>query len=204
MATRVLSAALEDDVRVAGELLRAGELVAFPTETVYGLGARADDARALAALCEVKRRPEGKKFTILIPDPEDCVIHAAPLSAATAALIRRFWPGPLTLVVPDGKGGEVGLRCPDCEVTRRMLRAAAFPIAAPSANVSGHPPACSAGEVLAELDGLIAAVLDGGTVRVGAASTVVRASEVGIEVLREGALRSEEILRAVRPSPPAS
>ncbi len=201
MATRVLSSAREDDVRAAGELLRAGELVAFPTETVYGLGARADDARALAALRKLKQRPDGKKFTILIPDPDDSALYAAPFSTtpfrAAAALAGRFWPGPLTLVVPDGHGGEVGLRCPDCDVTRRMLRVAASPIAAPSANLSGRPPACSADEVLAEFDGLIAAVLDGGVARVGKPSTVVRVSEAGIEVLREGALPRDDILRGV-------
>ena len=203
MATRVLNAVLDEDVCTAGELLRAGELVAFPTETVYGLGARADDAGALAALCAVKRRPTGKKFTILIPHPDDCGLYAAPLCVATAALAREFWPGPLTLVVPDGKGGEVGLRCPDCEVTRRMLGAAGAPIAAPSANVSGQPPARSADEVLAVFQGLIAAVLDGGTVGLGEASTVVRVSQGGIEVLREGALSREEILRAAQSPPQA-
>jgi L-threonylcarbamoyladenylate synthase len=197
MATRLLDARLEEHVRTAAELLRAGELVAFPTETVYGLGARADCERAVLALRKVKRRPAEKHFTILLARPGDWQGYAPELSPAACTLVEAFWPGPLTLVVPGGGGKEVGLRCPDCEATRRMLELAQVPVVAPSANVSGEPPALSAVEVLRTLGGLIAAVLDGGAAPLGVPSTVVRAGSGGIEVLREGALSRAEIEAAL-------
>jgi L-threonylcarbamoyladenylate synthase len=107
-----------------------------------------------------------------------------------------FWPGPLTLVVPDGAGGFTGWRCPDCEVTLALLRRVGVPVAAPSANRSGEPPAHDAGEVLAAFDGEIAAVLDGGRVGSGVASTVVRVDADGWQVLREGEISRDELLRA--------
>jgi L-threonylcarbamoyladenylate synthase len=197
VTTLVLSASAAPDIQRAAELLRCGRLVAFPTETVYGLGARADDAEAVAALVRVKVRPAEKRLTILIPDPEHCRRYAAPLDPKAAALAKAFWPGPLTLVVPDGSGGDVGLRCPDCEVTRRLLRAAGVPVVAPSANLSGLPPARTAGEVLAAFDGRIAAVLDGGSTRIGLPSTVVQVRAQEVRILRAGALREEDVQAAL-------
>jgi len=193
MFTVVLNARKDEDIRAAGLLLREGQLVAFPTETVYGLGARADDDVAVGELLRVKNRPPDKKLTILIASPEDCALHAAPLGRCAAALAEAFWPGPLTLVVPDASGGEVGLRCPDCEVTRRLLGEAGVPVVAPSANVTGAPPATSAGEVLSVFDGRIAAVLDGGPARLGLPSTVVRVRGEQVDVLRAGAISEERI-----------
>jgi len=194
--TQLLKAGSAEDVRKAGELLREGYVVAFPTETVYGLGARADDFDAMRALYEVKQRPPDKKVTILIADPGDVVTYAAPLSKLAERLAEHFWPGPLTLVVQAVDGEDVGLRCPDCEATRAMLREAAVPVVAPSANLTGDPPARSAEDVLASFDGQIAAVLDGGATRMGQPSTVVRVLEDGIEVIRPGALEEDEILDA--------
>jgi len=188
MRTLLLSADEPPDVRHAAELLRDGRLVAFPTETVYGLGARADDEEALGALCCVKERPSGKKFTVLIADPQDWRLYTGAMSAAATALAESFWPGPLTLVVPDGRGEEVGLRCPDCAPARQMLREVGAPVVAPSANVSGARPALTAAEVLAVFEGRLAAVLDGGRALLGRASTVVRVRGEKVEILREGAL----------------
>ncbi len=199
MRTRRLTSQSDEDVRTAGELLRGGRIVAFPTETVYGLGARADHKEALRELFRVKKRPAEKRLTVLLADPEDWRRHAAELPPAARVLADAFWPGPLTLVVPDGRGAEVGLRCPDCEVARRMLRAAAVPVVAPSANLSGQPPALTAGEVLAVFDGVIAAVLDGGRARLGQASSVVRTGGNNVEILREGALSEVRIRRALGP-----
>ena len=198
MITLVLDARKERDVRRAGELLRDGKLVAFPTETVYGLGARADDERAVEELYRVKKRPPEKKPAILIPSLEDCARYAAPLSAPAALLAAAFWPGPLTLVVPDGRGGDVGLRCPDCDATRRMLKAARVPVLAPSANMSGKPPATSAQEVLAVFEGLITAVLDGGPAPLRKSSTVVRVLGNEVAIIRAGALSEEQIRAALR------
>jgi L-threonylcarbamoyladenylate synthase len=197
MHTRLLDSRRAEDVRLAAGLLRCGQVVAFPTETVYGLGARADDERAIDALCDLKARPREKKLTILIPDPDACRRHAAPLSAEAGALAAAFWPGPLTLVVPDGRGGCVGLRCPDLPVTRRMLRLAGAPVAAPSANLSGQAPATTAEGVMRVFGGRISAVLDGGPAGLKVASTVVRVDADGVEVLREGALSEGQIREAV-------
>jgi L-threonylcarbamoyladenylate synthase len=195
--TRLLSANCSEDVVEAARLLRAGELVAFPTETVYGLGARADDADALARLYEVKDRPADKKMTILLADPEDARRYAKPLDEQALRLAKAFWPGPLTLVVPSLDVGEVGLRCPDHGAARQMLRLAGVPVAAPSANRSGEPPALDAEGVMRYFDGAIAAVLDGGRVRGGVASTVVRVALGEVHILRAGALTENEIRAAL-------
>lgn len=191
MKTTVLDASDEAQVRRAGELLREGQLVAFPTETVYGLGARVDAPAAVEALYRVKRRPRGKKCAILIPDPEDAQRYAGRLGPQERCLAKAFWPGPLTLVI--GEEEPVGVRCPNCGPTRRMLRAAGVAVYAPSANLSGRPPARNAGEVLDAFDGLIAAVLDGGEVTGGTPSTVVRLRAGQPEILRPGALDEQSL-----------
>jgi len=196
MRTEILLADNPEHLARAAAHLRAGRLVAFPTETVYGLGAGADDADAVAELRRVKGRPEGKPFALLIADPADTNRYAVPGPAARK-LAARFWPGPLTLVVPDGRGGEVGLRCPALEATRELVRLTGAPIAAPSANRSGGAPARTAEEALEAFGGLIAAVLDGGPARMGVASTVVRATADAVEILREGALNEQEVRAAL-------
>ena len=170
--------------------------MAFPTETVYGLGARADDAAAMDELRRVKQRPAGKEFSILIASPAEADRHAQ-MPPVAHALAAAFWPGPLTLVLPDGRGAAVGLRCPGHALTQDLLRRVGAPIAATSANLSGRPAATSAEEVLAALDGRIAAVFDGGPCAIGTASTIVRVAGAQVEVLREGAITAAEIKRAV-------
>ena len=197
MHTERLSADDPGDVRRAAELLGAGALVAFPTETVYGLGARADDPAAMAELVRLKRRPQGKEFPRLVPDPP-AARACGRFDAVAEALADAFWPGPLTIVVPARDGGEVGLRCPDCEVARRMLSLVGAVVAAPSANVSGEPPALSAPAVLAAFDGRIAAVLDGGPARIGGASAVVRVRGGRLEMLRQGAVARADLEQVLR------
>ncbi len=196
METEVLDTS-EDGLCRAASLLKAGRLVAFPTETVYGLGARWDDEGAVARLRRVKDRPEGKPFAALIASPEDASRYAR-LGPGAAALAERFWPGPLTLVLPGGSGGEVGLRCPDCRVTRRLVALTGCPVAAPSANPGGEPPALSAEEVLRAFQGRIAAVVDGGPAALGRASTVIRLRGDEVEILREGALPPSDVRAVVR------
>ncbi len=176
-------AADHDGIAVAAEALRAGRLVAFPTETVYGLGADARSAAAVAGIYAAKDRP---RFNPLIA-------HVADLDAARAqgdfgaealALARAFWPGPLTLVVPAAatcsvcdlaRAGlaSVALRVPRHRVARALLAAAGLPVAAPSANRSGRISPTAAAHVLSDLDGRIDAVLDGGPTEVGVESTIV-------------------------------
>lgn len=198
MKTILLDASDDEDIWTAARLLEGGGIVAFPTETVYGLGARADDSDAVARLFRLKRRPREKRFAVLIADPRHAARYVAPLSETARKLADRFWPGPLTMVLPDGRGGEKGIRCPDCAVTQELLGRAGVPVAAPSANISGGQPAATAQQVLSVFDHMIEAVLDGGPVRLGVASTVVRIGEGEAEILREGAISQQEILAAVR------
>ncbi len=195
METYLLSAEEPRDIRKAGELLLDGRIIAFPTETVYGLGARADCGEAVARLRRVKKRPSGQPFSLLIAG--DFQRYARP-SRAAEALAGVFWPGPLTLVLPDGKGGSVGLRVPDCPVTLALLKAVGLPVAAPSANISGRPPATTAREVMNVFKGAIAAVLDGGAAQIGESSTVVRVGGHQVQILREGAISRARIFAVLR------
>ncbi len=195
METEVLDTG-EAGLRRAALLLRSGRLVAFPTETVYGLGARRGDEEAVERLRRVKHRAAGKPFAALISSPEDASRHGQP-GGAGARLAERFWPGPLTLVLPGASGEQVGLRCPDCDVTRRLIRMVGCPVVASSANLSGRPPALCAEEVLRAFDGQIAAVLDGGRASLGRASTVVRVLGEEVEILREGAVSEADIRAAL-------
>ena len=190
----------------AGRVVREGGLVGFPTETVYGLGANAHDAEAVRRLRKVKRRPEGKPFSVLIAHRERAYRLAGSVPRAGEKLMRVYWPGPLTLVLPARGGGFIGLRLPAREEARALARAASTDIAAPSANRSGGREPRSADDVLEELGPEIDLVLDGGEVK-GVPSTVVRIGEGGevargelsqVEVLREGAVPKEELLDAAR------
>lgn len=186
-----------DDVAAAAALLRAGELVAFPTETVYGLGARADDADAVARIFAAKGRPADNPVIVHAAERAalDGVVAAWP---AAAEALAALWPAPLTLVVPRAAGvpdvvtagrDTVGVRVPDHARARTLLAAAGVPIAAPSANVSGRPSATRAEDVLADLDGRVACVLrDVPGARVGLESTVVDTTSDPPCILRPGAL----------------
>ncbi len=184
----------------AAALLRAGRLVAFPTETVYGLGADATNAVAVAAIFTAKQRP--------LSDP--LIVHIAELAALDAVacdippiaweLARRFWPGPLTLVLPRAAsipaivaagGDTVGVRMPAHAVALALIRAAGVPLAAPSANRFMGTSPTTAAHVLADLDGRIAAVLDGGPCAVGVESSVLDLTKAPARLLRPGGLTLE-------------
>jgi L-threonylcarbamoyladenylate synthase len=188
----------------AVELLRAGELVALPTETVYGLAARADSAEAVARIYEAKGRPS---FNPLI-------VHVASLAQAEALaefdggarqLAVSYWPGPLTLVLPRRRDASlasavsaglptIALRCPAHLVMQKVLEAAGFPLAAPSANRSGFVSPTTGEHVLETLDGRIAAVLDAGSCAAGLESTIVAVRKGGvIEILRPGPIQIDAL-----------
>lgn len=188
----------------AARLLVEGGLVAFPTETVYALGADADRPEAVKRLIEVKERPPEQAFTVLVAEVEAVRDLVAPeaLTPMARRLMERCWPGPLTLVFARGlrTDGSLGLRLPDHPVARELIRLADCPVLAPSANVSGHPPALTAREVLDVFDGKIEAVVDGGPARLATPSTVVRLTEDGYEVLREGAISARQLRRLMNRS----
>lgn len=190
------------DLEEAGRLLRAGSLVAFPTETVYGLGAHALDPQAARRIFTVKGRPPDNPLIVHLAAAEDVGRVAAELSGLARELARAFWPGPLTLVLdarPDvptvTTGGlpTVAVRVPAHDLALRLLEAAAVPVAAPSANRSGRPSPTTAEHVRQDLEGMVDAIVDGGPCELGLESTVVDARGDVPVVLRPGAIAAEEL-----------
>ena len=197
------------DLDRAATLLRAEKLVAFPTETVYGLGADATSDAAVAAIFSAKDRPRFNPLIIHVID-EAAARRLVVFDARAARLARRFWPGPLTLVLPRAPGCPVSLlasagldslavRVPAHPLPRALIRAVGRPIAAPSANRSGRVSPTTAAHVLDELDGRIAAVLDGGVCRVGLESTVVDLTTSQPLLLRPGGVPAEAIEEDIGP-----
>jgi len=189
-------------IRRAAEVIRAGGLVAFPTETVYGLGADGLSARAVARIFEAKGRPQDNPLILHVAAPEDArrVVLSVPHSARM--LMERFWPGPLTLVLPkrpevpdEVSAGlaTVGVRMPDNTIALTLIAESGVPIAAPSANASGRPSPTSADHVIADLAGRIEMILDGGPTSVGVESTVVDMTSSPPTVLRPGGVTVEEL-----------
>jgi len=205
MNTRILRASEPNSLERAAELLRAGQLVAFPTDTVYGVGAPAFDANAVASIYVAKERPPDKAIPVLIADASDLPRIAASVPDCARALIARFWPGALTLVLPKrpdvpeivSSDATVAVRIPDLDLARALLRLTG-PLAATSANRSGQPSPVTAADVMAQLGGRIAAVLDGGPCPGGIPSTVVDCVASPPRVLREGVL-SLSVLRTALP-----
>ncbi len=202
MNTRILPAD-GDSVLEAARLIRAGRLVAFPTETVYGLGADATNDRAVAAVFAAKDRPQFNPLIVHVPDAAAAKALVA-FDARMGALAAAFWPGPLTLVLkraascPVSRLASAGLdtlavRVPDHPVARSLLGATALPIAAPSANPSGRTSPTAAVHVAAMLAGKVDLVLDGGPCRVGIESTVLDLTGPVARLLRAGAVLKEDI-----------
>ena len=186
----------------AADVLRAGGLVAFPTETVYGLGGDARDDRAVARIFDAKGRPRFNPLIVHVPDVAAARKFAI-LDDRAELLAARFWPGPLTLVLPlrDGAGlsplvtaglETVAIRVPSHPVARALLRAFGGPLAAPSANPSGKVSPTRAAHVRAGLDGRIEAILDGGACAVGVESTIL-GLDGAAALLRPGGVAAEEI-----------
>ena len=182
----------------AARILRNGGLVAFPTETVYGLGADATNPRAIERLNQVKGRPPEKPYSLHLHSEKQVRPFVKAIPPLAAKLMERFWPGPLTIVMPGKDGHTVGFRFPDHPVAHAFLALCDVVVAAPSANRSGSPPPTDAQEVLAALDGNVECVLDGGPTRLGRESTVVEILGGKVEIRREGAIEREAILAAVQ------
>ncbi|NQX47142.1 threonylcarbamoyl-AMP synthase [Paenibacillus tritici] len=188
----------------AAAMLRSGETVAFPTETVYGLGADARNTAAVEAVFAAKGRPSDNPLIVHIARRSDLEALVTEVHPVASALIGAFWPGPLTLVLPVRPGvlsplvtaglDTVGVRMPDHPVALALLRAADCPVAAPSANRSGRPSPTLAAHVLEDLAGYIGGVLDGGAAGVGLESTVVQVQPDGtVAVLRPGGITAEQL-----------
>jgi len=193
-------------VRRAAEILRAGGLVAFPTETVYGLGADASNPDAVARLYKVKGRPTEHPVIVHFDSMERALAWAREVPQEARTLASRFWPGPLTLILkasekakPFITGGQpsVGLRVPSHPVAQQLLKAFGGGIAAPSANRFGHVSPTTAPHVREDLGSDVDLVLDGGASEVGIESTIVDLSGAGAVLLRPGRITREELEKIV-------
>jgi len=195
-------------IRLATEALRAGELVAFPTETVYGLGANALDERAVAQIFAVKNRPHFDPLIVHLADKELVSQYATDIDHRAIALMERFWPGPLTLVlhkrpiIPDlvtAGFDTVALRMPSHPIARALLQEAHLPVAAPSANPFGYVSPTTAEHVQDMLGDALKFILDGGPCAVGVESTVCALIEEQAVILRPGGVSVEEIEAVIGP-----
>jgi L-threonylcarbamoyladenylate synthase len=194
------------DINKAKQLLQAGELVAIPTETVYGLAGNALDAGAVAKIFSVKDRPRFDPLIIHVPSFEKARLYAAYIPEKATRLAQAFWPGPLTLllekkqIVPDlvtSGLSTVGIRCPDHTLTRELLESLEFPLAAPSANPFGYVSPTTTRHVEDQLGDRISYILDGGPCSVGIESTIVGFGNDEPVLYRRGGLKVEDIEQAI-------
>jgi len=192
----------QQDIQTAADLLRAGGLVGIPTETVYGLGANGLDPAAVGRIFQAKGRPQDNPLILHIPGADWLERYCRDIPAAAYELARRFWPGPLTMIMPKSdriplvtSGGldTVGIRFPSDECAHRIIEKCGFPLAAPSANLSGSPSPTNAKRVFEDMNGRIAAIVDGGESEVGVESTVIAFENEGIRILRPGKIAYEDL-----------
>lgn len=206
MNTLYLSASHPDTAKIAAEIIKNGGLVAIPTETVYGLGANGLDEAAVAKIFEAKGRPQDNPLILHVADAAEIekFCHSIPQSAYRLA--EKFWPGPLTMVLPAKDNvplstranlPTVAVRCPDCGITRDIIRLAGVPVAAPSANISGKPSTTTAQHVRHDHDGRIELIVDGGACRVGVESTIVDLTEERPRLLRPGGITPEQLMEVL-------
>ena len=206
MKTLLLSASDPAAPAIAAEIIRNGGLVAIPTETVYGLGANGLDENAVASIFAAKGRPQDNPLILHVAQSSEIekFCHSIPASAYTLA--EKFWPGPLTMVLPardivpkrtTGGLNTVAVRCPDNDTTRAIIRLSGVPIAAPSANLSGKPSTTTAAHVLHDHDGKIDAIVDGGPCRVGVESTIVDLTAGRPRLLRPGGITPEQLTKVL-------
>lgn len=201
MQTRIIPAGDKEALPRAIDILRNGGLVAFPTDTVYGLGALAFDGEAVASIYLAKNRPVEKAIPVLIWDVSDLEKISDDVPKRTRALASRFWPGPLTVLVPKKQTlpesvsatSTVAVRVPDHPVARELLRLTG-PMAVTSANISGQESPSTAQDVRSQLNGRIDLIIDGGTTPGGVPSTLVDCSSDEIKILRAGPITLAELL----------
>ena len=206
MKTFVLSALSEDTAKKAAEIIKNGGLVALPTETVYGLGANGLDPEAVAKIFIAKGRPQDNPLILHLSKAQEMELYCHSIPEAAYKLAEKFWPGPLTMVLPAKDNvpkcttaglPTVAVRCPDSKITRDIIALSGCPIAAPSANISGKPSTTTADHVLHDHDGRIEAIVDGGPCRVGLESTIVDLTEQPARLLRPGGVTPEQLIEVL-------
>ena len=200
MTTEILQPDEENLLR-AGKLIQAGQIVAFPTETVYGLGANGFDVDACRKIFLVKERPADKPLTLHVATFE-MIEQIAEINLAAEKLIEKFLPGPLTIILPKKNivpdfvtcnSKSVGVRFPKNKIAQDLIKIAGVPVAASSANISGKNPPVTAQEVLENLSGRLEIILDGGKCDVGISSTVLDISTGVPKILRQGIISAASI-----------
>ena len=205
MQTKILQPTEENLLRAA-EFIRRGEIVAFPTETVYGLGADGLNVEACEKIFSAKGRPSDKPLSLHVASLE-MVERVAKISSAAEKLFAAFCPGALTIILPKNKivpdfvtGGRssVGIRFPANDVALSLIKFSGTPIAAPSANLSGSPPPKTAQEVFDNLSGRVEIILDGGQCQFGVSSTIIDMTSGAPKILRHGAIPAERILQLLK------
>ncbi len=198
----VLQQAIERGVKI----LQIGGVIAFPTDTVYGLGADAFNSTAVERIYEIKNRPKHRQLPLLIADAERLMTLAYPIPEIAWFLAKRFWPGGLTLVLPKtdslpvylASGPTIAVRVPDHPVCLALIQRLGNPIIGTSANISGQPAVLTADEVRQQLGGKIDFVINGGTCPGGKESTVVDVTHESPIILRQGIIPSDEIDKAYK------
>jgi len=181
-----------EKIREAAEVIKSGGVVAFPTETVYGLAADFFNQQAVDKIFQVKKRPKQKPLAVQIADSTDLEKLDCFVPPLAFQLMSKFWPGPLTLVFARQQA-TLGVRIPDNRIAQELIKESQTPLVAPSANLTGAPAAKTAEEVLETFDGLIEMVIDAGEVELGIASTVVDLTVSPYKILREGAISRQDI-----------
>ena len=206
MKTLLLPADAPQTAQIAANIIKTGGLVAIPTETVYGLGADGLNPEAVAKIFAAKGRPQDNPLILHISDREQMEQFCHHIPPAAYLLAEKFWPGPLTMVLPAKNcvpkcttAGlpTVAVRCPDCDVTRKIIALSGVPIAAPSANLSGKPSTTTAQHVLHDHKGKIELIVDGGPCRVGVESTIVDLTEDRPRLLRPGGITPEQLMEVL-------
>ena len=189
-------------IEKAGELIKQGKIVIFPTETVYGIGTNGLDENAVRKLYEVKKRPLNKPISLLVANMEMVNLIAKDITEAEYKIMKSFFPGPLTIIlkkkdiVPDivtAGQDTVGVRMPRGDVARKLVELAGVPIAAPSANISGEPSGTNLQEIMKHFEGKVDYCIDGGNSELGLASTIVQVIDEKPMILRRGSIILEQI-----------
>lgn len=183
----------KEAITIAAEVLRNGGLVAFPTETVYGLGTNLLNKKAMNRVYKVKKRPKDKPLTIHISNLDMLKKMEVNISPIAQKLMGKFWPGPLTIILNSKDGKKIGFRMPSNKIALSLIKVSGVPIVAPSANISGNRAPRDIKEVLEDLNDNIDMILDGGPTIVGIESTVVDTTVFPFKVLREGAITKTQL-----------
>lgn len=190
----------------AGELIRQGKIVVFPTETVYGIGTNGLDKNAVKKLYEVKQRPLNKPISLLVSNMEMVNSIAKDITEIEYKIMEKFFPGPLTIIlkkkdiVPNvvtAGQNTVGIRMPRGEIARKLVEYADVPIATPSANISGEPSGTNLQEIKKHFEGKVDYFIDGGNSELGLASTIVQVVDGKPQILRQGSITYEQIIKSI-------